>query len=363
MMNMYLTANNRFKLVLVVVSIVWLIMIAPLMIAEVWDETNGLILMETQPFAGMGIPEIIYLCWSEPIKGIYRPLATSLILLLIKLFDGNFVLLRYLVALLIPCAAILLTQALMLRFSISRNHAIAFFVILLFSASSLITATWFANIFDASCLLFLALALRWYVSGSLVACGVSFALAVFCKETCVLILPLFVWLFWIDRQRIPSMHWHEHSVLAISMLAVLGVYWWLRHSMIPTGSEADLHGFDMDVFAASYASFIAGFPTQSNSFAWGSPMFWAGVAAMIVLVVLTRDLPARLVVLAILGLCGPLYWGMFGYQSGNIMNHLDFIGRLYLIPFALILFISFTQYPPPPPPTQLHPTRDGCQFC
>lgn len=342
------TANRRFTVALAVIGAAWLIMISGLMVTDVWDETNALLLFASEPLANMNVFEAMLAVWLQQLPlDIYRPLGSSLALGLGKLSGGSFLFLRYFNALLMLCSVSLLARALVLRYEIDNGRAIAFFAVLLFSASSLITATWFANIFDAACLFFLALAIRLYVSGQLVACGVSFALAVFCKESYVLAFPLFGWLLWEDLREKDVRGANAHNWLAVSMLGVSAVYWWLRHSFVPIGSEADIHGFDIDVYAASYASFIAGFPAQSSSFAHGGAMFWAGVAAMIALVVLTRSFGPKFTILAILGLCGPVYWGMFGYQGDNVMSHHNFVGRLYLIPFALTLFILFARAPRP----------------
>lgn len=345
-MNAYWTASRQLKITLASISVCWLIIVGGLMVTDVWDETNALLLMASEPLASMNILEVIRAAWLRQLPlDIYRPLGSSLALALGKLSGGNFLLLRYFNALLMLCSVGLLTRALALRYKLETSRTVAFFGILLFSASSLITATWFANIFDAACLFFLALAIRLYVSGNLAACGISFAFAVFCKESHVLALPLFAWLLWEDRQMPESQDKKNRIWLAVSMLGVSAAYWLLRHSFIPIGSDADIHGFEIDVYASSYASFIAGFLAQSSSFAHGSVFFWAGIAAMIALVVLTRNFGPKFTMLAILGLCGPVYWGMFGYQGDNIMSHHNFVGRLYLIPFAMTLFVIFAQAP------------------
>lgn len=347
-MNANWTANRRFIVVLTVIGAIWLIMISGLMVTDVWDETNALLLFASEPLASMNVFEAMPAVWLQQLPlDIYRPLGSSLALGLGKLSGGSFLFLRYFNALLMLCSVGLLARALVLRYEIDNGRAIAFFAILLFSASSLITATWFANVFDAACLFFLALAIRLYVSRQLAACGVSFALAVFCKESYVLAFPLFGWLLWEDFPHTNAEEKRARLWLAISMFGVSAVYWWARHTLIPIGSEADIHGFDIDVYAASYTSFIAGFPAQSSSFVHGGAMFWTGIAAMIALVVLTRSFGPKFTVLAILGLCGPVYWGMFGYQGDNVMSHHNFVGRLYLIPFALTLFILFARAPRP----------------
>ena len=342
------TANRRFNLALAVIGAAWLIMISGLMVTDVWGETDALLLFASEPLASMNVFEAMLAVWLQQLPlDIFRPLGSSLAIGLGKLSGGSFLFLRYFNALLMLCSVGLLARALVLRYGMEAGRAIAFFAVLLFSASSLITATWFANVFDAACLFFLALAIRLYVSGRLAACGVSFALAVFCKESYVLAFPLFGWIMWEDLREKDVQGAKAHICLAVSMLGLSAIYWWLRHSFVPIGSEADIHGFDIDVYAASYASFIAGFPAQSSSFVHGGAMFWAGIAAMIALVVLTRSFGPKFTVLAILGLCGPVYWGMFGYQGDNVMSHHNFVGRLYLIPFALTLFILFARAPRP----------------
>lgn len=347
-MNAYSTASRRFQLVLAAIGAAWLIMISRLMITDVWDETNALLLFASEPLASMNFFEAMLAVWLQQLPlDIYRPLGSSLALGLGKLSGGSFLFLRYCNALLMLGSVSLLARALVLRRDMEVGRAIAFFAILLFSASSLITATWFANIFDAACLFFLALAIRLYVSGNLWGCGISFALAVFCKESYVLAFPLFGWMMWEDLPRANAAEKRARVWLAASMFGVSAVYWWARHTLIPVGSDADIHGFDVEVYAASYASFIAGFLAQSSSFAHGGFMFWVGIAGITAVVVPARNFPGKLTMLAILGLCGPVYWGMFGYQGDNIMSHHNFVGRLYLVPFALSLFVIFAAVPRP----------------
>lgn len=341
-MNARWADSRQFKLMLTAIGAVWLVFLSGLMIADVWDETNALVILESESIAGLNAFELMLTVWTQQLPlDIYRPLGSSLALGLGRLFDGSFIWLRYFNALLMLCSAGLLTRALAFRYEMAPGRTAAFFIILLCSASSLITATWFANVFDAACLFFLALAIRLYASGHLASCGISFALAVFCKEAYVLALPLFAWMLWEDWRETDNAGRRARIWLAVSMLGVSAVYWSARHSLIPIGSEADIHGFDVDVYASSYASFIAGFLAQSSSFARGSLVFWIGILAMIVVVVRTRNFEPKLTMLAILGLCGPVYWGMFGYQADNIMSFHNFVGRLYLIPYALCLFVIF----------------------
>ena len=339
MMNSDRARRHGLTLIFALIGAVWLIMIGGLMIADVWDETNALLLMDSEPVSGLGPFDIVWLSWSESIGGVYRPLGATLTLLLGKLFNGNFIWLRYCNALLVLGSVGLLARTLVIRYQLEAERVVAFFVILLFSASSLITASWFANIFDAACLFFLALAIRLYVSGNLLACGLSFAAAVCCKEAYVLAFPVFAWMLWEDWVGLDREERGRRIWLAGAMFAISAAYWLTRQLLVPLGSDADIHGFNVDVYAASYTSFIAGFLAQSSSFTRGDPIFWAGLAAMVAVVVAMRSIGQKFTILAILGLAGPVYWGMFGYQGENLMSFHNFVGRLYLVPFALCLFL------------------------
>ena len=344
-MSDYWTESSRFKLTLTVIGAVWLVLISGLMIADVWDETNALVLFASEPIVSQNAFEAGLTAWLHQLPlDIYRPLGSSLALGLGKLFDGNFIWLRYFNALLMLCSVSLLARTLVLRYEVDSSRAIAFFVVLLFSASSLITSTWFANIFDASCLFFLALAIRLYGTGHLAACAISFSLAVFCKESYVLAFPLFAWMMWEDLPRSDQARRKARIWLAISMLGVSAVYWWVRHTLIPIGSEADIHGFNYSLatYADSTASFLSGFLAQAYTFHFDHPSFWIGTGALVMVFVSVKGIGPKLTLLAILGMSSIVYVGMFGFENESLIRGQNFIGRLYLIPFALCLFVIFT---------------------
>jgi len=340
-MHILATKHKTGVLAAAALGLVWLVLLSELMIADVWDETNALVFLASGPGASLGVWELTVAAWRHQFPwDIYRPLGSSLALALGRLFEGDFVWLRYCNALLVLASTALLARTLMLRYQADFARAAAFFVILLFSASGVISATWFANVFDAACLFFLALAIHLHASGRLAGCAISFALAAFCKETHVLALPLFALLFWEDRSKPQPNGTKARVGLALAMSGALACYWLLRHAFVPVGSDADIHGFGIDAYATSYASFAAGFLAQTSSFTQGGMMFWLGLCALVAWVVSIRNFASKLAVLAILGLCGPVYWGMFGYQGDHIISHHNFVGRLYLVPFALTLFVA-----------------------
>lgn len=346
-MNGYWTESWRLTLAFALIGAAWLVFLSGLMIADVWDESQLLQQLPSDPRGNMRLGDTILSIWTfERPQISWRPLALSVFFTLATATEGDFVWLRYCNALLVLCSASLLARSLMLGYGVSANRGLAFFAIVLFSASSLITAGWFANIFDALCLFFLALAIRSHVSGRLLACAVFFSLAVFCKETHVLALPLLALMILRDSKT--GGGGRKTAVFAgFLVLAVSIVYWGLRHRFVPIGSETDIHGMDFSSLIPTMVSFASGFVTQSYTFWPGNPAFWVGGVALPIAFLAVRGIWPKMTVLAIFGMSTIIYLGMFGYQMENLMGAHNFIGRLYLIPFALILFVAFSSTPRP----------------
>ncbi len=346
-MSNYWNGTRRLTLAFTLIGVAWLVLLSGLMITDVWDESQLLQQLPSDPRINMQMVDTILSIWTfERSQISWRPLALSVFFTIATLAEGDFVWLRYFNALLVLCSASLLARSLMLGYGVSANRGLAFFVIVLFSASSLITAGWFANIFDALCLFFLALAIRLYVSGRLLACAVFFSLAVFCKETYVLAFPILGWMI-LEDSKSSGTSVKPRILLVFSLLAVSIIYWGLRHRFVPIGSETDIHGMNFSSFVPTGVSFASGFITQSYTFWPGNPAFWVGGAALPIAFLAVRGIWPKLTVVAIFGMSTIIYLGMFGYQMENLMGAHNFIGRLYLIPFALILFVAFSSTPRP----------------
>ena len=346
-MNDYWLEPQRLNLALALIGAAWLVFLNGLMIADVWDETQLIQQLPPDPRISMPLADTILSIWTfERSQVSWRPLALSIFFTLTTVTEGDFVWLRYCNALLVLGSASLLARSLVLGYGVPANRAIAFFVIVLFSASSLITAGWFANIFDALCLFFLALAIRLYIADRLFACGIVFSLAVFCKETYVLAFPVLAWMF-LEDSRAGGKSLKPRIMLAFSLLAASIIYWGLRHQFVPLGSEADIHPMNFSSLAPTGISFASGFIAQSYTFWPGNPMFWIGGVALPAAFLAVRGLWPKLTVLAVFGMSVIIYLGMFGFQMENLMDAHNFIGRLYLIPFVLILFVAFSTAPRP----------------
>jgi hypothetical protein len=327
-----------------IISVLWLLLLWPLMITDVWDETNILLAVAAEPLASAGMLDITGIIWAHQLPlDIYRPLALTLEILLIQLTDGNMVLLRYLNALMILGAVCMLMHVLLRRAPGQTGRAAALGSILLFSGSALITAGWFANVFDATCLLLICAALALYQHKRFVLAGAALALAAFCKEIYVLALPVLLLFFYLDRQQL-----HKSDMLTLLGIALAGsvLYWTLRLNMIALGSQGDIHGFSPQAFLGSSLSFTAGFLYQFSKFSLFNGTFWAGLLGLLAVFASLRDGRVLLCLLVLLALSALIYWGMFSYQGAVLVTSANFIGRLYLVPFALfVLFVCLQARP------------------
>jgi len=205
-------------------------------------------------------------------------------------------------------------------------------IALLFSGSAVITAGWFANVFDASALLLIAVALRLLLRGRALTAGVILGVAFFCKETTALALPFLLMLF--AARRITFRQLLRAGIPA----AVFGaVYFFIRSKIVPFGSAGDVHGFSPGELLPTLAHLAESFWRQTLKGNGPGVLGFVWLTLSLAALRKTRLIGATVLFLLATGL---IYWGMFGeYQRGILMHHLDFAGRLYLIPAALLLFL------------------------
>lgn len=208
--------------------------------------------------------------------------------------------------------------------------SVLFTIAFLFSGSAIITAGWFANVFDASALVLISFALLLLLRGRDLAAGVTIGIAFFCKETAALALPFLVVLLAAGRITF------RQALRAGIPAAILGaIYFAIRSRIVPFGGEGDIHGFAAAQLAPTFLNLAESF--------WEQTLKWRGFLGYVWLAVSLAALRRpRLIAAALLFFCatGVIYWGMFGeYQNGVLIHHLDFVGRLYLVPATLMLFL------------------------
>jgi hypothetical protein len=324
--------NRYFYLAL---AIAWLILISNLMIADVWDETNALVILHAEPIASASLFDAAKMFWLQELPlDIYRPLGSTFFIVIAKLTNGSFVFLRYVNAAFILAAAALFSSVLHQQ-GANKERALAFYAIFLFSSSALITAGWFANIFDASCLFFLALATRFYSSKNYLAYGVAMVLAIYCKEAYVLSIPF----FFLAIYQAKDTNIKAIALVSLALITFSAIYWLARQSVSPLGSDADIHGFSTENFLLPSLSFLSGFWFQFSKFSPSSAIVMVGMATVILSVAGLKSMAGKITMMAIYLMSAVIYWGMFGFQGDNIITAHNFVARLYLIPFVLGLYL------------------------
>jgi len=302
---------------------IWTVMAVRLMIADVWDETNGMLAFSS---AAMSLGQKLQFVLTQSL-GFWRPLPTLVVATVLHFvtdFDVSWRVLRFLnIAMLLGALTILLRLT-------NREVRPLLTVAFLFSGSAVITAGWYANVFDASALLLIAIALSLLLRGKDLAAGVVIGVAFFCKETAALALPFLLVLY-------AAKHITFKQALRAGIPAtVLGaIYFILRSKIVPFGGAGDVHGFDTQYFLPSLLNLGESFWEQTLK----SPGY-LGFVWLAFFLVMLRRVPVIAATIVFLLATAIVYWGMFiEYQHGMLVHHLNFIGRLYLIPVTLMLML------------------------
>jgi hypothetical protein len=320
---------------------VWVAMAVKLMIADVWDETNGMLAFSSD---AMSLGQKLKFVLTQSL-GFWRPLPTlfvATVLHFVTDFDVSWRVLRVAnVGMLLGSLAILLRVAggrLPLTSRASEDSAVTgnrqlatlFTIAFLFSGSAVITAGWYANIFDAAALLLISIALLLLLRGKDVQAGLVIGIAFFCKETAALALPFLLVLF-------AAKHITFKQALRAGIPAtILGaIYFVIRSKIVPFGGAGDVHGFAPELFLPSMLNLAESFWEQTLKSRGYLGFLWLAIS----LVALRRATVIAAALLFFLG-TSVVYWGMFvEYQNGILIHHLDFIGRLYLVPVTLMLVL------------------------
>jgi hypothetical protein len=309
----------------------WLILLARLLIVDVWDETTGMRLFED---TARSPAELARLVLNNPI-GFWRPLPTLVAALQIRLIqnpDMTWPLLRFQNAAALLLALFFLHRALRLWSPPDPATSLLVTALVLFSGSGIIAASWFANIFDVTSFLCIAAGLYVLARGKAVAAGLIFGVGFFCKETTVLILPFLILLVAVRR-----LDWRQALRAGLPALAFGLLYFMLRSRVIDFGSSKDTHQFLLPHLGDTALSFAESFWWQNMKRDRPEPL---GLLFFALPFVFIRGWWTRAMLAGFFAACIVIYWGMFIDYQGDILLHFhNFSGRLYLIPAALIIFL------------------------
>jgi hypothetical protein len=323
-------SSRRWHATIVALVVVWLLAVARLFIADVWDETNGLVVFNVP---GQSALDIVRVILKTPLP-FWRPIPTIFAGLVIHVLppDVAWPLLRIVNIAMILAALTLLLRTLDRWSGPSPWRDALFTLTYLFSGGAIIVAAWYANIFDASVMLLIAAGL-WLVSrGKFIAAGVIFGAAFFFKETAAITLPLLLLLVAIGRMRL-----RDAVRVAIPTFVLGALYFALRSLVVPFGSAGDTHQFHLSALLPTAIGFVSTYWTESM---WGDGWSVLGFVWFAFSVAAMRGWRGRLAYLAYVAFAVVMYLEMFGaWQDHQLIHHLMFVGRLYFIPVVLTLFV------------------------
>lgn len=304
-----------------------------LMIADVWDETNIIVTLQSKPFVDFSLFQLINWIWLDN-SLLYRPLALSVLVIIDELNGLDFIYLRYFNLVLLISSMFFLARTLVNFFQISLLRVVFFFTLSLYSSSFLITACWFANIFDALCLFFISIGIFLLSQKKYISSSILIGLSFYCKEISILVIPFLGFFLYHKTVSVKKM-----IVPLIIIVLLGGLYWFLRQRVIPLGSANDIHGFTLDTFFPSFFIFLNSFWWQHTKYSSNSIEAWLGLTVFILSIISIKSYINKLLASFIVILSALAYWGMFAYQEQVIMNWNNFSGRLYLIPSVMVLYI------------------------
>ena len=317
--------SQRWRYATHAITAIWVLFAIRLMIADVWDETNGMLFFSSH---ATSLADKLQFVLTQSL-GFWRPLPSLFVATLLHFvtdFDSSWRVLRAInIAMLVAAVKLLLDAA-----AVQGIERFATTIAMLFSGSAIIVAGWYSNIFDASALLLIAVAITLLFRQRPIAAGVILGIAFFCKETAILGLPFLVMLF--AARRITFRAFLRCAIPA----TLLGItYFVLRSQIIPLGSANDVHPFVAEQLPMTIRYLIESF--------WRQTMKAPSIAGFIFLIASVAALRRpRLIAatLAFLAATVVIYWGMLDqYQNGTVIHYLNFVGRLYLVPATLMLFL------------------------
>jgi len=312
-----------------VVVILWTAVVAQLMVADVWDESSALALFQEYGFA-----ELLSSNWKQAEAGgvvLFRPLPFLVFTGLAAVTQDPEItwrLLRGVNAALVLASCFLLHGAIRRRRGVDPGRDLSFWVLYLFSGSAIITASWFANGFDAMALFFIAFAANQLTRDRGWMAGVALGLAFFCKEVAVLAFPFVAALGWTGD--FTSRETKKAMAVAGSLFAVFLV---LRTLVVVPGSEADLRRLSFDGVLAAMSNIPVTFWWQVPDV----PMRWLGILAFVASVAGLRSWRAAAGVAALYVGTAALYGPVLASGASPLISSGNFAGRLYLVPAALVL--------------------------
>lgn len=330
-MQYQLSFNRIFPILLSLIIISWIYINYKLMIADVWDETNFLLYFYSTPHTL--IEKIKFVWTSSELGNIYRPLPISLGILIIEPihnYELAWKVLRWTNVLLLLASLLFLLVALH-KWNIKNYQKLIFSIFFLYSSATIISASWFANMFDVSTVFFISLGIFFISLQQYIIAALILSLSFFCKEISLLLIPFLLILVLNNK-----LDFRQLIRMSLIIFTIAGIYWYLRLSYIPLGSEQDVHGFSTIQLLPTLQAYFESF--------WWQTMKRDGISLLgfiwlLISLLALKGLINKIAFIILMMLPVIMYLGMFSYQNNVIMTHLNFVGRLYLVPMVLSLLM------------------------
>ena len=314
------------------ILLAWLVSMMALMIADVWDETNALLIFSNWRNS-LTFNEVIAHIWTESVANLYRPFPLSIAFIVDTMSPNrefSWHALRLLnIVTLIACFGLLLS-IIRKRIQLTADKELLISSAYFGSSAVIISAGWFANIFDVFTLFFLLLGINSILKGNWVSAFLSFTVSFFCKEVSILIFPIIFMLCWTGN--IP---FQKGILLFIGSCASFLIYILIRQSILPIGSKEDIHGFEISLLPETTYAWFESFWLQNTR---RSPEIINALITVAVLFSL-KNAKVFLCTTGAMILSALIYLGMLPYSYDNQFSFMVFQSRLFLVPFTFVLII------------------------
>lgn len=311
-----------------IVIVAWLLSLQFIMIIDVWDETHFLVYFYTQDNT---LWEWLTQIWTQPIGNLYRPIPFSFasIILEPQTFTPQAWQLLRAANVLLLIGSLLAFLYVFWRWQVKAILFPIFSILFLFSGSSFISATWFANIFDVSSLFLFSCGLLLLSHQLFIIAGILMGLSFFCKEISLLFIVFLIILFFNKKLDLNAL-----LKVGAPILILGGGYWILRLNIADYSTQHDIYNFSWVIYSKSLFGFIESFWRQTMQYTLSHSIGFISVGLSILAF---KTYLNRILFIGFMLLTGLIYWSMFDVYQYEMIHYLHFIGRLYLIPVTLFL--------------------------
>jgi len=315
----------------VLVVLIWIGVVAALMVTDLWDESRGLVLADRLDFVELIRTTTVQESTGEGV--LFRPLPFVVFAAVAKSLTSFELVWR---AMRVVCAACVVASVLLLGNAIQRLGRrdgvlqLTVDVALLWSGAAIITASWFANLFDAMALLGVAVGIALLSRRAGLSAGLAIGAGVFCKEIALIALPVVAALGW--AHVVPK---REAGRALLAAGASVTFYLILRALIVPPGSMSDVH----QLTAGGFLTALARLPETLWWQVADVPVRGVGTVLAVVGFMTLGSWGVRAGAVAVWVTSSLMYGTLIHLGPSPLLSPDNFIGRLYLVPWAMLVLL------------------------